>query len=133
MRFLIIFNLLFCVQALAAENICPQLSGEYHCMISSTEYSLLKISQRTLSAPGERELAEYSFDYTAIPGEPDIVRAGADPIPDGWGYINRCAKGRLLSMASDGSSMAELYLDQNRSFVYTLNGSVVYQCPRRNQ
>lgn len=106
---------------------CPRLAGEYHCMISPTQYSLLKISQQPFSV----EVEQYSFDYTAIPGEPDVITASSTGEPDSWGYINRCTSKRLLSMASDGSSMAELYLNSEGNYVYALNGSIVYTCPPR--
>lgn len=125
MRFLTILTILFCAETFAA---CPTLSGEYHCMISATQYSLLKITQKTL-AP---DLEQYTFDYTAIPGEPDVINASSTGEPDNWGYINRCTNSRLLSIASDGSSMAELYLDGNQNYVYSVNGSIVYTCPRKH-
>lgn len=123
---ILFWTLIFSTQSSA---ICPNLSGEYHCMISPTQYSLLVIKQISLT----EELEQFSFNYTAIPGGADIFTASSQGETDGWGYINRCTKTRLLSMASDGSALAELYLNTENHLVYRLNGAIVYQCPRRAQ
>lgn len=124
MRILIVFLVLFCCTQTFAT--CPNLRGEFHCMISSSQYSLLIIKQESRG-----EVDQFSFDYTSIPGEPDIILAGADPIPDGWGYLNRCSGKRLLSMAGDGSSLSEMYINQEDHFVLTYNDHILYQCPRK--
>ena len=129
MKFLTIIIIFVSTTLYAAE--CPVLTGQYHCTLSDGTYSLLIISQQTLSSPSESELEQYSFDYTAIPGDADVIEADTTGIPDSFGYTNRCTENRLLSIATDGSSLSELYLDNDGALVNTFNGSIISKCPRR--
>lgn len=111
-----------------AADQCPDLSGQYHCLINrNTQYSLLVIERIQLAD----DLYNYSFDYTAIPGEPQVIPASSTGMPDGWGWNTRCANNTLRSIPDDASMMQEMFLDKEQAFVRTLNGKVVSRCPRK--
>ena len=111
---------------------CPELSGQYHCVLSGGQYSLLSVTQELLSGPEEEELVAYSFDYQAIPGGADVIKAGLTPQADGWGWLTKCSQNRLRSVSVDGGMLAEIYLDQERAITNTLNGKGTQRCPRKN-
>lgn len=126
-----ISTLLFTATTLSFAGQCPELAGSYHCMFSNNVYSLLKIEQKNLSEPGTQELVEYRFDLVAIPGDPDVFNASSTGEPDDMGWITKCSRNRLLSIPHDGSMMSEIYLDAEKAFVRTLNGSIQQHCPRK--
>lgn len=128
MKFLLTIGLL-CFTHLTLANSCPDLSGSYHCLFSAESYSLLVIEQKSLS--DSEELIEYSFNLTAIPGDPDLIQVNTTGIQDQSGWINKCSNGKILSLFQDGSSLSEVYLDQERAFLRRMNGSIVQKCPRK--
>lgn len=111
---------------------CPKLKGEYHCMISASEYSLLVIDQKEIFRPGQTEYVEYSFDYRAIPGAPDVVGFSVSGEPDDMGYTNRCKDQRLLSGSQWGDFYQEMYLDREGALIRQLNGRIVMSCPHKD-
>ncbi len=114
--------------AFAADE-CPDLNGSYHCTFNNnTQYSLLIIERVQVA----EDLYNYSFDYTAIPGEPEVIPASSTGMPDGWGWTTRCANNTLRSIPHDASMMQEMYLDKEKAFVRGLNGKIVQRCPRKH-
>ncbi len=129
MKTLIIILLLSSFSTFAGQ--CPNLKAAYHCVLSNGQYSLLTIDQKTLSGPQEEELVEYSFDYSAIPGGADVIKAGVTPQADDFGWLTKCQNDRLRSIPVDGSMLSEIYLDKDLAIVRTLNGSLAMSCPRK--
>lgn len=111
-----------------AADQCPDLSGSYHCMYNNnTQYSLFVVEQIKVAD----DLYNYSFDWVAIPGEPQVIPASSTGMPDGWGWTTRCANNTLRSIPDDASMMQEMYLDKEKAFVRVLNGKVTQRCPRK--
>ncbi|MBS1961455.1 MAG: hypothetical protein JST04_04515 [Bdellovibrionales bacterium] len=108
---------------------CPRLEGKYWCMDERRgELDLLTIGHRVLASG----VHEYSFDYSTIPGDPDIVRADARGIPDGEGWITKCSRDdRLVSITREGDRMSVLRLDREHALVREFNEQVVQRCPRK--
>ncbi len=125
MKNLILLSLLSFTTAYA--HVCPELAGEYHCLVRSDRYSRLKITQAETS-PG---IMTYSFDYLAIPGEPELVPASAHGEPGEMGWYTKCKDGKLLSIPGGWENMlAETYLDKNQAYIRVLNGKIVQRCPK---
>jgi hypothetical protein len=125
-----IFVLLFLSQNSFAVQ-CPELTGEYHCVLSNQEYSLLKIDQKLLSEPNADELVEYSFDYISIPGDPDKFYASVKGEYTGDGWITYCLNNRLHSVYFNGSMVSEIYLDEEKALTRTLNYVKMSSCPKK--
>lgn len=107
---------------------CPQLAGEYHCLLRGDQYSLLKVEQKNVS----ENLVQYSFDYIAIPGEPDIIHASALGELDEMGWVTSCSSdNRLRSVFYDGSMLSEFYLTKDKALIRAFNGRVVQTCYRK--
>ena len=113
-------------------DICPNLKGQYHCMLSDGTYSLLVIDQSKISAPNEAIREQYSFDYTDISGEPDVWVASEAGENDSLGWLNRCVQNRIKSISPNQNMMVELYLNKAGSFVYAENETEVLICPRKH-
>ena len=126
MKKFILMSLFISMPILANE--CPDLSGTYHCVFKDGTYSKLVVENTVLSS--EPELVEYSVNYLAIPGDPEITRANPEGIPDGWGWITRCVNKKLRSITVDGSQMSEIYLDKEQAFTLTVNDKINTHCPR---
>lgn len=118
-------------EIIALAAICPQLSGLYSCPYNGS-YTDLKISQTLVTKSPVR--VEYSFDYTRIPGDPDVFTASAtvtgDRDPFGWS--NRCERGRVVSISEDGSMKSELFVDKDKNLVRTLNDQTAQICFRHS-
>lgn len=120
------------LSSLSFASQCPKLEGEYHCVLSQNRYSVLKVTQETLSQSESTESVTYSFHYLALPWGADIVHADLDGEMDQLGWINKCYQNKLRSVAVNGSMLSELYLDQEGALVRTLNGKVEHICPAKN-
>lgn len=126
MKKLISLFVLFSTLSFAGTE-CPQLAGSYHCMISRDQYSLLKIEQTQIT----EDLVHYRFDYTAIPGDPEVIAASSQGEPGEMGWTTRCADNRLRSLLYDATMMQEMYLDKDQALVRVLNGVVKQRCPKK--
>ncbi len=124
-NFIALFLLLISINLFANE--CPDLSGQYHCVFSNGQYSLLTIIQKSISA----ERTQYSFDYAQIEGDTDVIYATDVGVMDSFGYLNRCVDNRLQSIAMSENMLSELYLNSEKAFVTTFNGNISMTCPRR--
>jgi hypothetical protein len=123
-RFVLVLAALLSFSAFGA---CPKLEGKYWCMTGPEHLDLLTINH---SVSGD--VHTYTFDYSTIPGEPDVIRANAKGIPDGEGWITKCTvKDHLWSVTSDGSGLGDIFLDRDGAFVRAFNEQVVQQCPRK--
>jgi hypothetical protein len=122
-----IFALALFITTSAYAGKCPVLKGEYHCMFSDNTYSLLKIQQKKVS----ETLTEYSFDYLAYAGAPDVFNASETGEPDDMGWITRCAGDRLKTLGNYGSMLSEIYLDKQKALTRTQNGVIVQSCPKK--
>ena len=118
-------------------NECPTLTGKYGCVIKTEgndQYSELKIEQKSLSTQGQAELVQYSFDYTDIEGDPDVIEANGQGVADRYGWTTHCSKGKLISFSGDVGSEAEIYLqhssDHSISLIQTLDGKTSLNCPK---
>jgi hypothetical protein len=120
-----IFLILFSFKLFA--NACPNLEGQYHCVLTNGEYSLLTIVQKTIS----EDRTQYSFDYSQIEGDPDVIFATNAGVMDSFGYLNKCENNRLQSLAESENFMSELYINSEKAFVMTINGAPSMTCPRK--
>jgi hypothetical protein len=124
-------SLLLFITSTSFAGICPDLSGAYHCMTSSNEYYQMQIDQKLISETNQSEMMAYSFEFSTFPGDPDIIHASAKGEMDSMGWLNKCARNKLISMPLDGSMLGELYLDEEKALVRTLNGNMAQRCPRK--
>lgn len=121
--------LLGLASSFAASAACPPLEGKYWCMDERRgELDLLTIDHRVLRSG----VHEYSFDYSTIPGEPDVVRADEHGVPGDEGWITKCSRdNRLVSITREGDRMSVLRLDREHALVREYNEQVVQRCPRK--
>lgn len=126
-----IFLIGLLVTSTSYSNVCPRMEGQFHCMLSNGEYSLLTITQKTLSGPTEKELEQYTFAYSAIPGGDDSFNASVAGELDDLGWTTRCVNNRLRTMPSDARMISELYIDAGGAYIYAENGHVINKCPRK--
>lgn len=128
-RALVLVLVLGSTVSFAAQAACPRLEGKYWCMDERRgELDPLTIGHRILPSG----VHEYSFDYTTIPGEPDVVRADAHGIPDGEGWITKCSRdNRLVSITREGDRMSVIRLDREGALVREFNEQVIQRCPRK--
>ena len=111
----------------ASQNPCPELTGEYFCVFKNNDYSPLKVKQWVKQE--QKGITFYSFDYTAIAGDPEIIRASPTGERDSSGWITRCKDQKLVSVPSDYSRMQEIYLNKDHVMTFVMNGKVSQICP----
>lgn len=112
------------------KNPCPRLSGHFWCMIGPEELSELVVKQKTSG-----DVTTYSFDYLAIPGEPDVFQASAKGAkPDEFGYVTRCEDGkRLVSGALFDPNLSEIFINYDRELERRYGGVTQMKCPRKSR
>lgn len=107
-------------------NVCPDLRGEYHCLVKPTLYSRLRIVQM----PTSNQVMTYIFDYLSVPGEPERIPASAFGEQGEFGWYTKCKNNRLMSIPGGYENMlSEIFLDNKGDLIRMLNGRVVAKCP----
>lgn len=118
--------------SIAFAGACPSLQGQYHCILSDGNYSLLTIEQKNISQANKPEKVQYRFEYSSLSGYPDVWNASEAGESDGQGWTNRCSNARIASTPDSGSIHVEYYLNKDRAFIYSENGIEVFKCAKKS-
>jgi hypothetical protein len=121
----IILALALLTHSLAQANSCPDLKGDYYCLVSPEKLTILTVKQWTEES--NSEVMNYTFKYRFIDGEPEVVQASQAGISDSQGWTTYCRPNRLVSIMNNGSFRSDFYLEKNH-LLRIENGRTAMDC-----
>lgn len=117
-------------QSVALANSCPDLKGDYYCLVGPENLTILTVNQWTQE--NNADVMNYSFKYKFIDGQADVVQASQAGISDSEGWTTYCRPNRLVSIMNGGSYRSDFFLD-NKHLLRIENGRMAMDCSLKAQ
>lgn len=126
----LLFVLALLSHSLVQASSCPQLQGDYYCLVSPEKLTILTVKQ--WSDSNNSEVMNYTFKYRFIDGEPEVMQASRAGISDSQGWTTYCRPNRLVSIMNNGSYRSDFFLDQ-KHLLRIENGRTAMDCSLKEQ
>jgi len=119
------FTIAAFLSSLVQAEVCPDLKGDYYCLINPEKLKVLTVNQWVEES--NQEVMNYTFKYRFIDGDPEVVQASEFGVSGSDGWTTYCRDNRLVSIMYDGSYRSDFYLEK-KHLLRVQNGRVAMDC-----